>query len=147
MEASAMHKFEKLEVWKISLEYVDLCYAIAEQLPEQETFNLNSQLRRAATSVALNIAEGSTSQSDAEQTRFLGFSIRSLLETVACFHLIHRRKYFSDREMMRSAYQMSEELVAKLQALRRTLTRSDHVRDSSQEYIQDSTTPFDDFEQ
>ena len=109
-----MHKFEKLDVWKLALEYVDLCYAIAEQLPEQEKFNLNSQLCRAATSIALNIAEGSTGQSDAEQGRFLGFAIRSLLETVACFHLIHRWKYLQNQEQMRCAYKMSEELVAKL---------------------------------
>jgi four helix bundle protein len=61
-----MHKFEKLEVWQLAIEYTDLCYWLAEQLPKREEYNLSSQLRRAAVSVALNIAEGSTGQSDAE---------------------------------------------------------------------------------
>ena len=85
-----MHKFEKLEVWQLAVEYVDLCYVIAEQLPRQEEFNLASQLRRAAVSIALNIAEGSTGQTDPEQARFIGMAIRSLVETVACQHLIRR---------------------------------------------------------
>ena len=79
-----MHKFEKLEVWQLAIEYTDLCYALAEKLPKHEEYNLGSQLRRAAVSVALNIAEGSTSLSDIEQARFLEIAIRSLIETVAC---------------------------------------------------------------
>ena len=78
------YKFERLEVWQLALEYADLIYALAEQLPRSEDFNLKSQIVRAATSVALNIAEGSTSQSNAEQARFLGLAIRSVVETVAC---------------------------------------------------------------
>ncbi|MGE5376633.1 MAG: four helix bundle protein [Bacteroidota bacterium] len=53
---------------------------------------------RAATSVALNIAEGSQGQSDAEQARFLGMKIRSLIETVACEQVIQRRNYIQDTE-------------------------------------------------
>jgi four helix bundle protein len=65
-----MHKFEQLEVWVLAIEYTDMCYTIAEGLPKHEDYNLTSQIRRAAVSVALNIAEGSTGQSDAEQARF-----------------------------------------------------------------------------
>ena len=71
------YKFEKLEVWQLALSYIDLCYALAEELPKREEYNLRSQLTRAATSIALNIAEGSTGQTDAEQAKFLGYSIRS----------------------------------------------------------------------
>jgi four helix bundle protein len=69
-------KFEQLEVWQLALEYLDLDYQIAGQLPRSEEYNLKSQIVRAATSIALNIAEGSTSQTDAEQGRFLGIAIR-----------------------------------------------------------------------
>jgi four helix bundle protein len=74
-----LHKFEKLEVWKLAIEYIDICYSIAEKLPEKERYNLSSQLSRAAVSVALNIAEGSTGQSDPEQNRFLSMALRSLV--------------------------------------------------------------------
>ncbi|MBC7224385.1 MAG: four helix bundle protein, partial [Anaerolineae bacterium] len=74
------YKFERLEVWDLALQYLDLMYAIAQKLPRQEEHNLAAQMRRAATSICLNIAEGSTSQSDAEQARFLSMAIRSLVE-------------------------------------------------------------------
>ena len=54
-----MYKFEKLEVWQLALDYVDQVYALTEALPDKERYNLTSQARRAATSIALNIAEGS----------------------------------------------------------------------------------------
>jgi len=65
-----MYKFEKLDVWQLSLDYIDLIYDLAKELPRNEEFNLKSQMTRAATSVALNIAEGSTGQTDPEQARF-----------------------------------------------------------------------------
>ena len=114
-------KFEKLEVWKLGLEYINLIYAIAEKLPAFEEYNLKSQIVRAGTSIALNIAEGSTSQSDPEQARFLGFAIRSLIETVACQHLIKQRDYLEDPTPLREAYQFSEKLFGKLQAFRKNL--------------------------
>ena len=111
-------KFEKLEVWQLSLDYIDLIYKIAEKLPKSERYNLRSQMTRAATSVALNIAEGSTGQTDAEQARFLGMAIRSLLETVACQHIIHRQEFLQDKTLLRQAYRQSETLVAKLHTMR-----------------------------
>jgi four helix bundle protein len=53
------YKFEQLDVWTLALDYIDLVYKIAESLPRSEEYNLKSQITRAATSVALNIAEGS----------------------------------------------------------------------------------------
>lgn len=111
-------KFEGLEVWQLALDYVDVMYRITEQLPQQERFNLVSQLQRAATSIALNIAEGSTGQTDAEQARFLGHALRSLLETVACQHIIYRRKYLKEPALLREGYRRAEVLARKLQALR-----------------------------
>jgi four helix bundle protein len=114
-------KFEKLEVWQLALDYIDLTYEIANQLPQSEAYNLKSQITRAATSVALNIAEGSTSQTDAEQARFLGLAIRSLLETVACQHIINRRKFLQDTTPLRQAYRQAETLVAKLHTMRKAI--------------------------
>lgn len=139
-----MHKFEKLEIWQLSLEYADLCYSIAEQLPKKEDFNLASQLRRAAVSIALNIAEGSTGQSDPEQARFLGMALRSLIETVACQHLIFRRQYLADAAPLRDAYQASDKLAAKLQAMRRALSANHAIGEAPEEYDFDLGTPFND---
>jgi four helix bundle protein len=138
------YKFEKLEVWQLGLEYVDLIFALADQLPQTEEFNLKSQIRRAATSITLNIAEGSTGQTDAEQTRFLGMAVRSLVETVACLHFINRRRYLPNPEPLRTAYSFSEKLFAKLQAFR-TALKSGHNKKLNEEpalYICDESLPF-----
>lgn len=138
-----MYKFEKLEVWKLALEYIDLIYDIADRLPRSEDYNLKSQIRRAATSIALNVAEGSTGQTDAEQARFLGLALRSLIETVACQHLISRRGVLADPEPLRQLYQRSETLAKKLQAFRNTLAPSrPWVRESASDYEAEDDTPF-----
>ena len=113
-----MYKFEKLEVYQMALTYADMIYTLSVKLPRSEENNLQSQMTRAATSIVLNIAEGSTGQTDAEQRRFLGMALRSLLETVACQHLIARRKYISAEELA-ATYEFGERLFGKLQALRR----------------------------
>lgn len=115
-------KFEQLEVWELALAYIDVVYEIADQLPRSEEYNLKSQPKRAATSVALNIAEGSTGQTDAEQARFIGLAIRSLIETVACIHIIQRRKLVNNVEVLRHAYREADKLTAKLQSFRRAIS-------------------------
>lgn len=120
-------KFEQLDVWKMSLEYSDSIYELAEKLPESERFNLKSQITRAATSISLNIAEGSTGQSDAEQSRFLSIAIRSLIETVACQRLIVRRKYVSDRAFMEKLDVQAQDLVKRLHAFRKALVKTNRI--------------------
>jgi four helix bundle protein len=128
-------KFEKLRVWTQSLDYIDLIYELASQLPRSEDYNLKSQITRAATSVALNIAEGSISQSNAEQARFLSMAIRSLVETVACQHIMNRRQMLPDQELLRRAYKDAEALVASLHTLRKTLLNESHqAREVQEDY-------------
>lgn len=117
------YKFQRLEIYQLALEYVELAYKVAESLPRSENFNLNSQLTRAATSVTLNIAEGSTSQSDAEQSRFLGMALRSLIETVACLDIIENREYLSSDELLASR-EAGSKLFAKIQSMKKFLTQS-----------------------
>jgi len=135
-----MFKFEKLEIYKRSLAYVDLCYMLAEQLPDCERYNLTSQLRRAATSVSLNIAEGSTGQSDAEQARFLSLALRSLLETVACQQIVRRRGYTVESTLLDRLYQEAEALARQIQAMRRAIAPwRATLREEFQEYVLDES--------
>jgi len=115
-----LYKFEKLEVWNLSIEFTDRIYEIAEKLPELEKYNLASQIIRASTSISLNIAEGSTGQSNAEQNRFLGMALRSLVETVACLKLLERHNYV-DKETIQALYEFSQKLFAKLTAFRKSI--------------------------
>jgi four helix bundle protein len=122
-------KFEKLEVWRLALDYIDLVYDLAAQLPKSEEYNLKSQISRAATSIALNIAEGSTSQTDAEQARFLGLAIRSLIETVACLHIIRRRTLVQDQILPNQIYHAAELLVANTVRKTTAAPRVDRLRE------------------
>ena len=131
------YKFEQLDVWKLSLEYIDSIYSLAEKLPKSEEYNLKSQIVRAATSISLNIAEGSTGQSDAEQARFLGFAIRSLIETVACHRIIQRRGYIQDQTLLNKIDEESQVLARKLQAFRKTVAPY-QVREDQSPYGEDN---------
>ncbi len=114
------YKFQRLRVYHLALDYIDAIYELGKSLPESERYNLRSQLERAATSIALNIAEGSTGQSDAEQGRFLGLAARSFFETVACLDIISRRGYV-EANGLRAVRTQGRDLFVKLQAFRRTL--------------------------
>lgn len=104
----------------MSLGFVDAIYRVADCLPEKERHNMRSQMIRAATSISLNVAEGSMSQSDAEFSRFVGIAIKSCIEVIACLHLARRREYI-DEEVFKQVYESSGMLFAKLQALRKKL--------------------------
>jgi four helix bundle protein len=120
------YKFEQLEVSSLALDYLNLVYKVVECLPPSEEYNLKSQLTRAGTSIALNIAEGSQGQSDAEQARFLGMAIRSLIETVACQQIIQRRGYIQEDGLFKKAYDDSQVLARKLQSFRKSLSGSQY---------------------
>ena len=67
-------KFERIVVWKRAMDFGEEVFSISKKFPDNEKFNLTSQIRRASDSIALNIAEGSILQSNPEFRRFLGFS-------------------------------------------------------------------------
>ncbi|MBI3305240.1 four helix bundle protein [Candidatus Parcubacteria bacterium] len=52
------YQFEKLTVWQRGMELVEQVYRVTRVFPKDEQFGLTAQLRRAAVSVPLNIAEG-----------------------------------------------------------------------------------------
>ena len=76
-------KFEKLIVWQKAVDLSDVVNQVTKQFPKDEVYILTSQIKRAADSVSLNIAEGSTGQSNPEFKRFLGIALRSAIEVAA----------------------------------------------------------------
>jgi len=117
----AEYKFQKLEVYRLALGYIKDEYLLSHKLPGHEKFNLSSQIERAATSIALNIAEGSTGQTNLEQKRFLSFAMRSYLETIACLDLTEQLGYLNEREtseLRKQGHQLFVKLVSFKNALR-----------------------------
>lgn len=116
-----MHfKFEKLIVWQKSLQLIKRVNRLTKQFPKDELFCLTSQIKRAADSVSLNIAEGSTGQSNPEFIRFLNFAIRSNIEVVACLHIARIRSLITETEF-KEIYMLCSEILAMLNALKQKL--------------------------
>jgi len=113
-------KFEKLIVWQKSLDLSDEVNQLTKTFPKDELYILTSQIKRAADSVSLNNAEGSTGQSNPEFNRFLGIGLRSDIEVVGCIFLAKRRDYIKD-EIFQKIYKMCEEILVMINALRNSL--------------------------
>jgi four helix bundle protein len=72
--------FKDLIVWQKAHQFVPDVYKFTEKFPKSELFGLTSQFRRAAISIAANVAEGFKKRSEAEKLRFVGISQGSLEE-------------------------------------------------------------------
>jgi four helix bundle protein len=69
-----------LDVWKQSIELAQATYQLSAEFPASELYGLMSQMRRAAVSVASNIAEGAARNSDKEFVKFLYITLGSIAE-------------------------------------------------------------------
>ena len=79
-ENNIKYSFEHLETWQKAHEFILLTYKYSEVFPKTETFGLTSQFRRAAVSIAANIAEGYKKTGKADKLRFYNISQSSLEE-------------------------------------------------------------------
>ncbi|SRX75383.1 four helix bundle protein [Aequorivita antarctica] len=71
---------KELDVWKKSMDLVELIYSLTASFPKSERFGLTSQMRRAAVSISSNIAEGSARNCNKELLQFLNIALGSLSE-------------------------------------------------------------------
>ena len=113
-------KFEQLVIWQLAIELSGKVNEMCKTFPRDELFILTSQVKRAADSVSLNIAEGSTGQSNEEFNRFLGYALRSAIEVVSCLFLAKTRNYITEITF-KELYDFIDSLCKKIQALRNTL--------------------------
>ena len=113
-------KFENLKVWQKAVDLSDIINQVTKMFPKDELYILTSQIKRAADSVALNIAEGSTGQTNPEFRRFLGMAIRSDIEVDCCIFLAKRRGIIKNEDFER-IYKLCEELLVMINALKNSL--------------------------
>jgi len=85
--------YEDLEVWQAAVELTVQIYHLTENFPRHETYGLTSQMRRAAVSVASNIAEGKGRASDRELAQFLRLSRGSVFELETQLAICRRLGY------------------------------------------------------
>jgi four helix bundle protein len=113
-------KFENLQVWQKALDLTEDVNVLTKGFPKDELFILTSQIKRAADSVVLNIAEVCTGQTNPVFKTFLGYSLRSAIEVVSCLFIAKRRKIIDDSDFQK-LYDDYEALTKMITALRNTL--------------------------
>lgn len=126
-------KFEKLKVWHTAVELSTAIHQMVQNWPAEERYVLSSQIKRASDSIALNIAEGSTGQTNKEFSRFLGIALRSGIEVVSCIYLAKARGLI-DEEQFESTYTEIETLIIKIQSLRKYINNTSSVSEPSGVY-------------
>ena len=112
--------FEKLEVWKRSLNFADAMFELADSLPRSYQFSLGEQLRRAALSIPTNVAEGSGRGSPKEQAYLYGVAKGSVYEVVSLLAMVGKRGCL-EREAYRQQYQEADEIAAMLSGLAKSV--------------------------
>lgn len=91
-----MYGFEKLIVWQNAMDFCTDIYKVTKEFPKEELFGLTSQMRRAAYSIPLNIAEGSASKSKKEFKYFLTIALRSQYECITLLKLSLRLTFLTE---------------------------------------------------
>ena len=76
-----VNNYRDLEVWKLGMDLAEHCYVVTRAFPKDELFGLTSQIRRAASSIPANIAEGQGRRHTREFLQHLGVATGSLYET------------------------------------------------------------------
>lgn len=107
-------KFEDLKVYNKAIEFVDLVYKICDEFPKSERYILSSQFTRAAISISLNIAEGS-SDTNKQFNRFLQIALNSVNECVVCSTIAKRQNYFSletEKELREKLVELSKMITS-----------------------------------
>ena len=107
--------FERLEVYRLSVRLAKEVYSLTRRLPADERFGLTNQLRRAATSVTLNIAEGRGRGTDRDFARFLMQARGSVYDVVSALHPTAELDYLSAQDF-KDAVTLAQTLASKLTA-------------------------------
>lgn len=85
-----MQDYRKLNIWIEAMDYVEDIYSFGLSIVKDERYGLVDQLKRAAVSIPLNIAEGAGCRTNPEFERFLWYAYRSVNETATCLELAKR---------------------------------------------------------
>jgi len=118
MQRAAAQSFRDLIVWQKAHEFVLETYRMTRCFPREELYGLTSQFRRAAVSVAANIAEGFKKRGRADKMRFLNIAEGSLEECRYYIILAQDLGYARPLELNRRANEIGKMLRTYIAAIR-----------------------------
>ena len=105
--------YEKLEVWRLSYSLTLSMYKLIEKLPESESNNITDQIRRASTSIPLNIAEGTSRVTKNSYLQYLRYAYGSARELQVLLRLCKDLMYI-DKLDYEKYYEELDKLSRKL---------------------------------
>ncbi len=114
MEKNTIKPHKRLDVWNKAIDLIVDIYKLSETFPRTEVYGLTSQMRRAAVSVASNIAEGAGRQTKKEFINFLHVAQGSLSELDTQLVIATRLEYVPT--------DIYKEIESKIEAISKMLT-------------------------
>jgi four helix bundle protein len=138
-------RFEDLHAWQTARELTNLVYQYTHGEGFARDYGLRDQIRRAASSVMSNIAEGFDAGSDAEFVRFLGYARRSPSETQSQLYTAFDQKYIPEIKF-NAAHEKAQIVKRQINALISYLSKSKThtVKENSAPYTLDIEDDFTD---
>ena len=95
-----VYSFEKLECWQQARHLAVWVYSATKNFPTEEKFGMISQMRRAAISIASNIAEGTSRKTAKDQSHFSTISYSSTIELLNDLIIANDLKFLTDGQYM-----------------------------------------------
>ena len=93
------YRFEDLEVWKLGMEIVHEIYRVAKKFPREELFSLADQIKRAGTSIVLNIVEGTGQPTSKAFAVYLYRAKSSVLECATCIKIAVQENFITEKDV------------------------------------------------
>ncbi|RYY88535.1 MAG: four helix bundle protein [Chitinophagaceae bacterium] len=90
---------QKLDIYQVSRSFVHACYKLSKTFPPEERFAMSQQLRRAALSVHLNVAEGASRKTSPDRRRFYEIARGSVIEIDALLDIASDLEYFQQESI------------------------------------------------
>jgi four helix bundle protein len=114
------YQVENLNVWQKAMGLVNVIYRFTKDFPRDEWYGLTAQMRRAAVSVPVNIAEGKGRHHKKEYVQFLYMARGSLYEEMTLIRIAQELAYLS-RPNAEALEQLCGEITAMLNGLIQSL--------------------------
>lgn len=120
VDGKKISRFEDLRVWQDAIDFAVLIYSSTKLFPKDEIYGLTSQMRRAASSISANIAEGFGRRSIKDKSHFYTMAYGSILEVKNFLHLSFRLEYIEEnsvQNLLATALSIQKQLNALIRTI------------------------------
>ncbi len=118
-----VYSFEKLECWQHARQLAVWTYRNTKNFPSEEKFGITSQMRRAAVSIASNIAEGTSRKTNKDQSHFSTVAYSSTVELLNDLIISNDLNFLSEEQ-----YKEGRDLIEKQTFLIANLRKSQDIK-------------------